>query len=176
MELFTKIVFWSWRIKNSFLKFLETVSRGFFFCLLLSSPSETEHKLNMHKTFKRHPVLTLFRMGIIRAAHGSGRGGGVPPPCLPKICHTYPTMMKYGTIIPYLKMIQKIYEPRDTPPEFCWHSADVNWKSASFVISRNTDIDCISNSFNFSSVFKYFFNKPSYSCDDVSKNGYSRPS
>ena len=28
---------------------------------------------------------------------------------LPKICHTYPTMMKLATVIPYLKM-QKKYE------------------------------------------------------------------
>ena len=28
---------------------------------------------------------------------------------LPKICHTFPTMMKLGTAIPYLKEIQKIY-------------------------------------------------------------------
>ena len=40
---------------------------------------------------------------------------------LPKICHTYPTMMKLGTVIPYLKKIQKLYQSRDTPPEFCWH-------------------------------------------------------
>ena len=26
-----------------------------------------------------------------------------------------------GTIIPYLKKIQKIQKSRDTPPEFCWH-------------------------------------------------------
>ena len=38
---------------------------------------------------------------------------------LPKICHRYPTMMKLGTVIPYLKKIKKIYESRDTPPEFC---------------------------------------------------------
>ena len=59
-------------------------------------------------------ILTLFRMGIFGAAHGWG--GGVP---LPKICHTYPTVMKLGTVIPYLKKIQKIYESRDTPSEFC---------------------------------------------------------
>ena len=42
-------------------------------------------------------------------------GGGVPfwSP-LPKICLTYPTMMKLGTVIPYLKKIQKIYESHDT--------------------------------------------------------------
>ena len=44
----------------------------------------------------------------------SRMGGG-----LPKICHTYPTMMKLGTVIPYLKKTPKIYESRDTPLEFC---------------------------------------------------------
>ena len=43
-------------------------------------------------------------------------GKGLP---LPKICHTDPTMVKLGTVIPYLKKIQKIYESRDTPLEFC---------------------------------------------------------
>ena len=33
------------------------------------------------------------------------------------LCHTYPTMMKLGTVIPYLKKIQKLYELRDTPME-----------------------------------------------------------
>ena len=33
---------------------------------------------------------------------------------VPKICLTYPTMMKLGTVIPYLKKIQKIYESHDT--------------------------------------------------------------
>ena len=58
--------------------------------------------------------LTLFKMGFFRAAHG---WGGEAP--LPKICHTYPTMLKLGTVIPYPKKIQKIYESRDTPLEFC---------------------------------------------------------
>ena len=39
-------------------------------------------------------------MGFFGAAHG--RGGGQKAP-LPKICHTFPTMMKLGTVIPYLK-------------------------------------------------------------------------
>ena len=47
--------------------------------------------------------------------------GGKRPLPLPKICHTYPTVMKLGTVIPYLKKIQKIFESRDTPPDFCWH-------------------------------------------------------
>ena len=48
-----------------------------------------------------------------------GRGGGGKKAPLPRICHTYPTMMKLGTVIPYTKKIQKIYESRDTPLEFC---------------------------------------------------------
>ena len=49
-----------------------------------------------------HPVvyLTLFRIGLFGAAHGCGKGG-------PKNCHTYPTMMNLGTVIPYLKKIPK---------------------------------------------------------------------
>ena len=55
-------------------------------------------------------------MGIFGAAHGWWGDKKAP---LPKICHTYPTMMKLGTVIPYLKKIQKIYDSRDTPPNFC---------------------------------------------------------
>ena len=40
---------------------------------------------------------------------------------LAKICHTYPAMMKLGTVIPYLRKIQKIYESRDTTICFCRH-------------------------------------------------------
>ena len=54
-------------------------------------------------------------MGIFGAAHGWGGEAR-----LPKIFHTYPTMMKPGTVIPYLlKKIQIIYESRDTTLEFC---------------------------------------------------------
>ena len=60
--------------------------------------------------------LTLFRMGFFGAAHGWGGGKKGP---LPKICHTFPAVMKLGTVIPYPKKIQKIYELRDTPLAFC---------------------------------------------------------
>ena len=60
---------------------------------------------------------TLFRMGIFGAAHGWWGQKALPPH--PKICRRYPTMMKLGTVIPYLKKIQKIYKSRHTPPEFC---------------------------------------------------------
>ena len=36
-----------------------------------------------------------------------------------KIGHTYPTMMKLGTDIPYLRKIQKMHKSRDTSLEFC---------------------------------------------------------
>ena len=39
-------------------------------------------------------ALTLFRMGFFGAAHGC-RGSFLPP--LPKIRHTYPTIMKLGS-------------------------------------------------------------------------------
>ena len=61
-------------------------------------------------------MLTLFRMGFFGAAHGWGRGKKTP---LPKICHTYPTMIKLGTVIPYLKEFQKLYESHDTVLGFC---------------------------------------------------------
>ena len=49
-------------------------------------------------------------MGLVGAAQGWGKRAIRPP--LPKICHTYPTMMKLGTIIAYLKKSQKIYKSR----------------------------------------------------------------
>ena len=58
-------------------------------------------------------------MGFFGAAHGWGGGAFWPP--LPKIRHTYFTMMKLGTVIPYPRKIQKMYKSRDTSLEFCWH-------------------------------------------------------
>ena len=59
-------------------------------------------------------------VGIFGAAQGllgGGRGSKKAP--LPEICDTYPTVMKPRTVIPYLQNIQKIYESRDTPSQFC---------------------------------------------------------
>ena len=53
-------------------------------------------------------------MGLLEATHGWGKNSP-----LPKICHTYPTVIKLGTIIPYLKRFQKIYKSRDAPLEIC---------------------------------------------------------
>ena len=50
-------------------------------------------------------------MGLLGPAHGWGEGKKAP---LSKICHTYPTLMKLGTIAPYLKKIQEIHKSRIT--------------------------------------------------------------
>ena len=49
------------------------------------------------------------------------RDGGRQKVPLPKICYTYPTMMKLGTLIPYLEKIQKQNNSRDTSLDFCRH-------------------------------------------------------
>ena len=53
--------------------------------------------------------LTLFPMSLFEAAYEWGE---------PKICHTYPAMIKLGTVIPYPKKIQRKYKSRDIPLEF----------------------------------------------------------
>ena len=54
-------------------------------------------------------------MGPVGVAYEQGRQKGP----LPKIFYAYPTMSKFGTVKPYLKKIQKIYESHDKPLEFC---------------------------------------------------------
>ena len=49
-------------------------------------------------------VLNLFRMGVF----GAAQGWGDKKAPLPKICHTYPRIMKLGTVITCLKKIQKL--------------------------------------------------------------------
>ena len=39
---------------------------------------------------------------------GAANRWGFKKAPLSKICHTYPTMIKLGTVIPYLKKIQKV--------------------------------------------------------------------
>ena len=60
-------------------------------------------------------------MGSLGVAHGWIMKGGDKKGSFPKICHTYSTMMKLGTVIPYLKKMQNIYESQDTPFEVCWY-------------------------------------------------------
>ena len=48
-------------------------------------------------------------MGLFGAGHGCVGGGERQKGPRPKICHTYPEMMKLGTVILHLKKIQKMY-------------------------------------------------------------------
>ena len=66
---------------------------------------------------------TVIKWEIIKQSEKDKHSAGAPrqelkKDPLPQICHTYPTMIKLCTIIPYLNKIQKIYESQDTPPEF----------------------------------------------------------
>ena len=79
-------------------------------------------------------------MGHFAATHGCGVGGKKVLP-LSKICHRYPTLMKLGAVIPYLKKIQK-YKNHVTHTPWVM-LAFFHRKSAIFVISGNTGIDCI---------------------------------
>ena len=94
---------------------------------------------------------------------------------LPKISHTYPTMMKLGSHT----------LPKENPKTIwiTWHTP---WLLLTSVfLKRNQQIllyreiriyipfrFIISNSSNFSGVFKDCFNKNDHNFDDVSKNGY----
>ena len=121
-------------------------------------------------------MLTLFGMGFL----GATKEWGDKKASLPKICHTYPTMIKLRIFIPYLKKIQKLYESYDTTLEFCWHQ---------HFFTRNQQIlpyqeihiyipfrYIIFNSTNLSWVLMDCFNKNGHNFGDVSKNGYPKPS
>ena len=130
-------------------------------------------------------ILTLFRKdGSFGACSPmcvfvwGGGGCCKKHPLLPKIFHTYHTMTKLGTVIPYLKKTQK-YMHHVTHP---LSSADISifhQKSANFALSKNTDIDCIFVHnlyffFYFFWVIKDIFNKHGYNFDDANKIDYSR--
>ena len=118
-------------------------------------------------------ILTLFRMGFFGAVQGL-EGDQKGP--LPKICHTYPTMMKLGSCTLPKEDLKSIWITWHTP----WlllTSAFFYRKLANFAISRNIPFRyIISNSFSFSQVFKDCFNKLGHNFDDVIKNFSPRPS
>ena len=110
-------------IKNAFLTIIVSFSKGPSFSI---GPSLLYLKVQIHfqvrfikyvgKHFKKISYLTLFDMKLLGAAYGWGRGKKAP---LAKICHINSAMIKFGTVIPYLKKIQTIYKSHDTPLEFC---------------------------------------------------------
>ena len=85
-------------------------------------------------------ILTLFSMGLFRAAHGYMGRGAKSSPSLKTI--TICSTMKLGSFS----------LPKEDPKNMwiTWHipwilltSAFIHWKSAIFAISRNADIDSI---------------------------------
>ena len=71
----------------------------------------------------------------------TNRGGGKNTP-LPKICHTYPKVMKFGTVITYLKKIKKHMNNVTNPLS----SADISIFSpeiSKLCYIRNANKDCI---------------------------------
>ena len=118
-------------------------------------------------------------MGFYRAAHGWGEWWQKGNP-LPKICWTYPTMLKLGTVNTLANEDQKRYGSRNTRLKFCWNQQFFTGNQQILVYQKiqiYIPFRCIiSNSSNFSWVFKDCFNKRGQNFDDVSKNGYLRPS
>ena len=90
----------------------------------LTDEAEIEKKLSLDskKSYNIYGISVdlsaLFRMSFFGAAHNGGPGGAKKAP-LPKIYHTYPTIMTFGSAMLYLKKIHKMYESRDTPFDFC---------------------------------------------------------
>ena len=78
-------------------------------------------------------VLILFWMDFSGLLTDKRRGEKIS---LPKICYIYFTMIKLGTVIPYLKKIQKVYESYETLLEFYWHQ-HFSPEISNFCISRN---------------------------------------
>ena len=86
---------------------------------LITTEKEEISKITAYEFW--YDYLIVFRMGLFGAAQGclgleGGRGAKKAP--LPKIYHTYSTMMSFGTVMTYLSKIQKVYESSDTPFEF----------------------------------------------------------
>ena len=68
-----------------------------------------------HFFLSKEEIINPIQDGLL--TDGGGDGGGKRS--LPKICHTYPTMMTLDTVISYLKKFQKLHESHDTPFGFC---------------------------------------------------------
>ena len=76
--------------------------------------SDAKYDAKQNETKRKR--LNIIQDGLFWGC--SWMGGTFWPP-FPKIRHTYPTMMKLGTVISYLRKIQKKYKSCDTFLEFC---------------------------------------------------------
>ena len=82
----------------------------------------TKSKERIQNFKESFDILILFKIFLGDAQVKDEEGGREEQKdLLLKICHIYPTMKKFGTVIPYLNKIKKIFESRDIPLEFWWH-------------------------------------------------------
>ena len=94
----------------------QEVSKFDDICVSWSSPkTDLETKLLSLENRSFNPIQDGLFWGCSRM-----EGAFLAP--LPKIRLTYPTMMKLGTVIPYLRKIQKMHKSRDTSLEFIFSS------------------------------------------------------
>ena len=133
----------SWHITLLYLKVCKFTWRPFNFsiqniCHMLSYFHYGNNFSILRMLTELKILLNLLRIGIFDAAQGCVEQKG----SLPKICHTYLTVMKLGTVIPYLKKTQKRYESRDTPLDLCWNQL-FYCKVANFAISEKIAFWCI---------------------------------
>ena len=119
----------------------------------------------------------LFRGCSRMRGWGAGCKKALP---VPKICHTYPAMLKLGTVIPYLKKIKNTKEGQKNiwvpwrTLKFCWYQHFLP-KITIFCYIKKYRCRLHFDSFNFYWVCEDCLNKHSYNFDDVNKNGYPRP-
>ena len=99
-------------------RFLSVALSGISLHTFVENGISKDEKKLFQLLSKKAGVLNLFRMDLFGAVHRWRRK--VP---LPKICQTYPTMMKLGTLITYLKKIKKMYKSHETQP---LNSADIS--------------------------------------------------
>ena len=66
-------------------------------------------------------IFNIIQDGLFQSCSRMWGKRGQKKAPFPKICYTCPTVMKLGTVTSFLKKIQKTYESRGTPFEFCWH-------------------------------------------------------
>ena len=78
----------------------------------MKTRNHPDYSLNDNMIVNINPIQDGLFRGCSRM-RGEGEEQKVPTSLYNTICHTYPTLMKLDTVIPYLKMIQKTHRSRD---------------------------------------------------------------
>ena len=96
----------------TFLSFLAVVIVIFVLAIL---------KLNLERIRKQNIKICInpIQDGPFQAAHVGKEGDEKALPHVPKLCHTYATIMNLGKKVPFLKKIRNVYESRGIRLQFC---------------------------------------------------------